>query len=77
MGLGAGAGRGCRNTGWRGKAARLWIEVVRGVPIMVLLLYVAFVLSPALVFAWNWVSGWFGQCGEHAIFPSSRGRSWL
>lgn len=42
------------------QAARLWIEVVRGVPIMVLLLYVAFVLSPALVYAWNWVGGWLG-----------------
>ena len=42
------------------QASRLWIEVVRGVPIMVLLLYVAFVLSPALVYAWNWVGGWMG-----------------
>ncbi len=42
------------------QGARLWIEVVRGVPIMVLLLYVAFVLSPALVWAWNWASGWLG-----------------
>lgn len=42
------------------QAARLWIEVIRGVPIMVLLLYVAFVLSPALVYAWNWVGGFLG-----------------
>ncbi len=42
------------------QAARLWIEVIRGVPIMVLLLYVAFVLAPALVFAWNWVAGSVG-----------------
>lgn len=35
--------------------ARFYIEVVRGVPIMVLLLYVAFVISPAFVYAWNWV----------------------
>ncbi|MFN3971396.1 MAG: amino acid ABC transporter permease [Gemmobacter sp.] len=35
------------------QAARLWIEVVRGVPIIVLLLYVAFVGAPALVAAWN------------------------
>ncbi len=47
---------------WRAvrQAARLWIEVVRGVPIMVLLLYVAFVLSPALVIGWNWLSGLLG-----------------
>ena len=42
------------------QAARVWIEVIRGVPIMVLLLYVAFVVSPALVFAWNWAAGWLG-----------------
>ena len=42
------------------QAARIWIEVIRGVPIMVLLLYVAFVISPALVFGWNWVAGWLG-----------------
>ena len=33
--------------------ARFYIEVMRGVPIMVLLLYVAFVLAPAGVAAWN------------------------
>ena len=37
------------------QTARLYIEVMRGVPIIVLLLYVAFVLSPALVTAINWV----------------------
>lgn len=35
--------------------ARLYIEVMRGVPIIVLLLYVAFVLAPAGVAALNWV----------------------
>lgn len=33
--------------------ARFYIEIVRGVPILVLLLYVAFVLAPALVALWN------------------------
>ena len=33
--------------------ARLYVELVRGVPIIVLLLYVAFVLAPALVAGWN------------------------
>ena len=32
---------------------RLYIELVRGVPILVLLLYVAFVFAPALVIGWN------------------------
>lgn len=40
--------------------ARLYIEIVRGIPIMVLLLYVAFAAAPALVYAVNWVQGWFG-----------------
>ncbi|MGR3485966.1 MAG: amino acid ABC transporter permease [Paracoccaceae bacterium] len=35
--------------------ARLYIEVVRGIPIIVLLLYVAFVGAPAMVAAWNWL----------------------
>jgi polar amino acid transport system permease protein len=34
---------------WLRQLARLWIEVVRGVPIIVLLLYVAFVISPVLI----------------------------
>lgn len=35
------------------QAARLYIEIMRGVPILVLLLYVAFVLAPVLVVAVN------------------------
>ncbi len=34
---------------------RLYIEVIRGVPIIVLLLYVAFAGVPATVWLWNWV----------------------
>ena len=40
--------------------ARFYIEVVRGVPIIVLLLYVAFVLAPAMVAAFNWATDFFG-----------------
>lgn len=40
--------------------ARFYIEVVRGVPIIVLLLYVAFVLAPAMVALWNWTTGPLG-----------------
>lgn len=36
--------------------ARLYVEVMRGIPIIVLLLYVAFVLAPALVAGWNWLA---------------------
>lgn len=40
--------------------ARFYVEVVRGIPIIVLLLYVAFVLAPAMVAGWNWLSASFG-----------------
>ena len=36
--------------------ARFYIEIVRGIPIIVLLLYVAFVIAPALVAGWNWIA---------------------
>ena len=42
------------------QVCRLYVEVMRGVPIIVLLLYVAFVLAPALVAGWNWVASWAG-----------------
>jgi polar amino acid transport system permease protein len=35
------------------QSARFYIEIVRGIPILVLLFYVAFVGVPALVTAWN------------------------
>ena len=35
--------------------ARFYIEIVRGIPILVLLFYIAFVAAPALVVAINWV----------------------
>ena len=39
------------------QAARFYVEVMRGIPIIVLLLYVAFAAAPALVAAVNWVLG--------------------
>ncbi|THD84880.1 amino acid ABC transporter permease [Aliigemmobacter aestuarii] len=42
------------------QAARLYVEIVRGIPIIVLLLYVAFVLAPAIVAAWNWATAPLG-----------------
>ena len=42
------------------QASRFYVEVVRGVPIIVLLLYVAFAAAPALVVAVNWVTAWVG-----------------
>lgn len=40
--------------------ARFYIEIVRGVPIIVLLLYVAFVIAPAMVVAYNSILETFG-----------------
>lgn len=42
------------------QVSRFFIEVVRGIPIIVLLLYVAFVLAPAMVISWNWAMSWLG-----------------
>jgi len=36
------------------QVSRFYVEIIRGIPILVLLLYVAFVLAPALVALWNW-----------------------
>lgn len=40
------------------EAATFYVEIVRGVPVLVLLFYVAFVGAPALVAAWNWLAAW-------------------
>lgn len=45
------------------QVARFYIEVVRGVPIIVLLLYVAFVFAPGVVWAYNWVAESIGVEG--------------
>ena len=42
------------------QAARTYVEVVRGIPIIVLLLYVAFVLAPGVVVLWNWLTAPLG-----------------
>ncbi len=39
---------------------RFYTEIVRGIPIIVLLLYVAFVLAPALVALFNWTTAHLG-----------------
>ena len=49
--------------------ARFYVEIIRGVPILVLLFYIAFVIAPAFVVAWNYVTtplqalGLFGAMG--------------
>ncbi len=42
------------------QSARFYVEVVRGIPIMVLLLYVAFAAAPAFVAAVNWLGEGLG-----------------
>jgi polar amino acid transport system permease protein len=42
------------------QVARLYVELIRGVPIIVLLLYIAFALAPAGVALWNWSTSWIG-----------------
>ncbi|CTQ33419.1 amino acid ABC transporter permease [Jannaschia rubra] len=37
------------------QVARFYVEIIRGIPILVLLLYVAFVFAPGLVHFWNWL----------------------
>jgi polar amino acid transport system permease protein len=48
------------------QVARLYIEVMRGVPIIVLLLYVAFVGAPSLVVVVNWVGEPLGMAAWKA-----------
>ncbi len=40
---------------WLGQIATFYVEIVRGVPILVALFYVAFVGAPAMVVAANWL----------------------
>jgi His/Glu/Gln/Arg/opine family amino acid ABC transporter permease subunit len=44
--------------------ATLYVEVVRGIPMLVLLLYVAFVVAPATVAAINWLGDLLGPAGQ-------------
>ena len=54
LGLVVAVGRGSRFRVVR-EVATFYVEIVRGVPTLVLLFYVAFVGAPAIVVAWNWV----------------------
>jgi polar amino acid transport system permease protein len=38
------------------QVARFYVEIVRGVPILVLLFYIAFVGAPGIVALWNWAT---------------------
>lgn len=45
---------------WLRQIAQFYVEVMRGIPIIVLLFYVAFVLTPLFVAAYNFALGRFG-----------------
>lgn len=66
LGLGLALGQMSGNYLLR-QSARLYVEIMRGVPIIVLLLYVAFVVAPGLVAVWNWI-------GAHLGWAELRGR---
>lgn len=38
------------------QVSRFYVEIIRGLPILVLLFWIAFVGAPAFVVAWNWVT---------------------
>ena len=54
VGLVAAVGRRSRFRVVR-EVATFYVEIVRGIPALVLLFYVAFVGAPGIVVAWNWV----------------------
>ncbi|MBC6407533.1 MAG: amino acid ABC transporter permease [Rhodobacteraceae bacterium] len=59
LGLLLALGAGSRSIAIR-QITRFYVEIVRGIPIIVLLLYVAFVLAPALLELRNWLGGFLG-----------------
>jgi polar amino acid transport system permease protein len=55
LGLGI-ALMGLSGSMWLRQAARFYVEIIRGIPILVLLFWIAFVGAPAFVVAWNAVT---------------------
>ncbi len=45
------------------QAARFYVEIIRGVPILVLLFWIAFAGVPAFVAAWNWAAAPLREAG--------------
>ncbi len=41
---------------WLRQVARFYVEIIRGLPIIVLLFWIAFVGAPGFVVAWNWAT---------------------
>ena len=66
LGLIVALARTSRSTRWR-EVATFYVEIVRGIPVLVLLFYVAFVGAPQLVVLWNWLLAW---PIEHGLLPA-------
>lgn len=45
------------------QVSRFYIELIRGIPILVLLFYIAFVGAPGVVSAWNWATAPLARAG--------------
>jgi polar amino acid transport system permease protein len=45
------------------QCARLYVEIIRGVPILVLLFWIAFAGVPAVVAGWNWLTASLQEAG--------------
>jgi polar amino acid transport system permease protein len=45
------------------QTARFYVELIRGIPILVLLFYIAFVGAPGVVHAWNWLTAPLADAG--------------
>lgn len=41
---------------WMRQVARFYVEIIRGMPMLVLLFWIAFVGAPAFVAGWNWIA---------------------
>ena len=45
------------------QTSRFYVELIRGIPILVLLFYIAFVGAPGLVYTWNWLTAPLADAG--------------
>ncbi|MBX9459108.1 MAG: amino acid ABC transporter permease [Rhizobium sp.] len=45
------------------QVARFYVELIRGIPVLVLLFYIAFVGAPGVVYAWNWLTAPLAEAG--------------
>ena len=48
---------------WMREVSRFYVEIVRGIPMLVLLFWIAFVGAPVAVAAWNWATWPLQQAG--------------